>query len=81
MYNIIEIKDDDEYGYPCSYYFESLSVTDCGNIVVNITENPLSAKKFSYIESEVAKTSVVKLIKDLMKTSKVTIKTLEITVK
>ena len=45
MYNIIEIIDDDEFGYPCEYYFQSISVSDHGNINICVTENPLSAQK------------------------------------
>jgi len=81
MYNIIEIIDDDDFGYPCSYYFQGISVTEFGNINILVTENPLSAQKFSFVDSLDSKESIFKLIKDVLKPKSVSVKTLEVTVK
>lgn len=81
MYNIIEIIDDDEYGYPCNYYFQGISVSEFGNVNISVTENPLSAQKFAFVESLDSKKSIVKLIKDVLKPKSVSVKTLEVTVK
>lgn len=81
MYNIIEIIDDDDYGYPCNYYFQGVSVTEFGNINILVTENPLSAQKFAFVESLDSKESIFKLIKDVLKPKSISVKTLEVTVK
>lgn len=81
MYNIIEIIDDDEFGMPCKYYFQSISVSDHGNINICVTENPLSAQKFSIVENQDSRQSIFKLIKDVLKPKSVSVKTLEVNVK
>lgn len=81
MYNIIEIIDDDDFGYPCHYYFQGVSVTEYGNIDILVTENPLSAQKFAIVESLNSKKSIFKIIKDVLKPKSVSVKTLEVTVK
>lgn len=81
MYNIIEIIDDDDFGYPCSYYFQSISVSEFGNINILVTENPLSAQKFAFVDNQDSRKSIVKLIKDVLKPKSVSVKTLEVTVK
>ena len=81
MYNIIEIIDDDDFGYPCEYYFQSISVSDHGNINICVTENPLSAQKFAIVENKDSRKSIFKLIKDVLKPKSVSVKTLEVTVK
>lgn len=81
MYNIIEIIDDDDFGYPCNYYFQDVSVTEYGNINILVTENPLSAQKFVIVENQDSRKSIVKLIKDVLKPKSVSVKTLEVTVK
>ena len=81
MYNIIEIIDDDDFGYPCSYYFKGVSVTEYGNINILVTENPLFAQKFAIVENQDSRKSIVKLIKDVLKPKSVSVKTLEVTVK
>lgn len=81
MYNIIEIIDDDDFGYPCSYYFQGVSVTEYGNINILVTENPLSAQKFAIVENQDSRKSIVKLIKDVLNPKSVSVKTLEVTVK
>jgi len=81
MYNIIEIVDDDDYGYPCKYYFQGISVTEFGNIDILVTDNPLSAQKFAIVENLDSKKSIFRLIKDVLKPKSVSVKTLEVTVK
>lgn len=81
MYNIIEIVDDDDYGYPCSYYFQGVSVTEYGNINILVTDNPLSAQKFAIVENLDSKKSIFRLIKDVLKPKSISVKTLEVTVK
>lgn len=81
MYNIIEIIDDDDYGYPCNYYFQGVSVSEFGNINILVTENPLSAQKFAFVDNQDSRQSIVKLIKDVLKPKSVSVKTLEVTVK
>lgn len=81
MYNIIEIIDDDDFGYPCEYYFQSISVSEFGNINICVTENPLSAQKFAFVDNQDSKSSIVKVIKDVLKPKSVSVKTLEVTVK
>jgi len=81
MYNIIEIIDDDDFGYPCEYYFQGVSISEFGNINILVTENPLSAQKFAFVESLDSKESIFKLIKDVLKPKSISVKTLEVTVK
>ena len=81
MYNIIEIIDDDEFGMPCKYYFQSISVSDHGNINICVTENPLSAQKFAIVENQDSRQSIFKLIKDVLKPKSASVKTLQVTVK
>ena len=81
MYKIIEIIKDDDLGYPCKYYFQGVSVTEYGNININVTENPLSAQKFSIVENLDSKKSIFKIIKDVLKPKSVSVKTLEVVVK
>jgi len=81
MYNIIEIIDDDDFGYPCSYYFQGVSVSEFGNINILVTNNPLSAQKFVFVESMDSKKSIFKLIKDVLNPKSVSVKTLEVIVK
>lgn len=81
MYNIIEIINDDDFGYHCSCYFQGVSVTEYGNINILVTENPLSAQKFAIVENQDSRKSIVKLIKDVLNPKSVSVKTLEVTVK
>jgi hypothetical protein len=81
MYKIIEIIDDDDLGYPCKFYFQGVSVTEYGNININVTENPLSAQKFSIVENLYSKKSIFKIIKDVLKPKSVSVKTLEVVLK
>ena len=81
MHKIIEIIDDDDLGYPCSYYFQGVSITEYGNINILVTENPLSAQKFAIVENQDSRKSIVKLIKDVLKSKSVSVKTIEVTVK
>lgn len=81
MYKIIEIIKDDDLGYPCKFYFQDVSVTEYGNININVIENPLSAQKFSIVENLDSKKSIFKIIKDVLKPKSVSVKTLEVVVK
>lgn len=81
MYNIIEIVDDDDFGYPCKYYFQGVSVTEYGNINIIVTEDPLSAQKFAIVENLDSRKSIFKIIKDVLKPKSVSVKTLEVVVK
>ena len=62
-------------------FFQSISASEFGNVNICVTENPLSAQKFAFVDNQDSRKSIVKLIKDILKPKSVSVKTLEVTVK
>ncbi|MBQ3990588.1 MAG: hypothetical protein II630_07065 [Bacteroidales bacterium] len=79
MNYLIEITGVDDQGYNYTEYFKSVYTDEFGIVRVSTTKNPLEAKLFVTVEPE-NRNSILMVIKNVMRSCNIKVKTLNYTV-